>query len=76
MDRSFELARIGGHELVGLAEAELGGVVSPTEWVVEGGLVGAQVHQELPRPLIFQYQPLPASNRGEAATRLSVEQFE
>lgn len=39
LDQRFEPLRVSGHELVGLAEAELDWVVAAVKGVVKGGLV-------------------------------------
>lgn len=54
-----EAIRISRHELIGLAEAKLDRVVASIKRIVKGGLIWAQIHQELPCPLELQQQPLP-----------------
>ena len=54
------------HHLLCLIKSQLNWIVSPTKWVVQAGLVGAQTHQQLPRMFVLHGQSLPAHNSSKA----------
>lgn len=69
LDDGLETIKITGHELICLAEAELDWVVASVKWVVKGGLVWTQIHQQVPRPLILHQQPLPGYKVGQLGSK-------
>ena len=73
LDHGYETFRIRHHELIGLAEAELYWVVASVVRVVKRRLVWTQIHQQLPRPLVLQQQPLPGWKVRKSRTKMSRE---